>query len=41
MDDHNNISGAVQRDRSAASRVKSRDLFNAHGGIYSVHVFLA
>ncbi len=39
MDDHNNISDAVQRDRSATSRVKSRDLFNSHGGIYSVYVF--
>ncbi len=42
--DQNNISDAVQRDRSAASQVipshsaKSHDFFNAHGGIYSVNV---
>ncbi len=29
---HNNISDAVQRDRS-------HDFFDAHGGIYSVKVF--
>ncbi len=40
QNDQNNISDAVERDRSAASQVipshsaKSHDFFDVHGGIY-------
>ncbi len=36
QNDHNNISGAVQQDRSFKD---IKDFFDAHGGIYSVNAF--
>ncbi len=45
QNDQNNISDAVERDRSAASQIilshsaKSHDFFDVHGGIYSLNVF--
>ncbi len=45
QNDQNNISDAVERDRSAASQVipshsaKSHDFFDVHGGIYLLNAF--